>query len=70
MIQEESVGQTREGLLAETRGLWGRRYGRPITDEEAQEIIDNMVAFAEIIIDWYLEDQKRDKDPGDPSEAR
>ena len=70
MIQEESVGQTREGLLAETRGLWGRRYGRPITDEEAQEIIDNMVAFAEIIIDWYMEDQSRGKSSEEPSDAR
>ena len=52
------MGQTRSDLLAETRELWGKRYGRKITDEEAQEIIDNMVAFARLIIEWYLDEQR------------
>jgi len=57
------MGQTQEELIAETKELWGRRYGRPITDEEAQEIVDNMVAFAELIIEWYLEEQRRGNRP-------
>ena len=63
------MGQTRESLLAETRELWGWRYGRPITDEEAQEIIDNVVAFAELIIDWYLDEQRRSDRSEDPCDA-
>jgi hypothetical protein len=67
--EEESVGQTKEDLLAETRELWGRRYGRPITDEEAQEIIDNMTAFAKLIIEWYLDEQTRNDSWEDSSDA-
>lgn len=52
------MGQTKADLIAETRELWGRRYGRPITEEEAQEIIDNTVAFAKLIIEWYLDEQR------------
>ena len=69
VIQEESMPRANADLLAETRELWGRRYGRPITDEEAQEIIDNMVAFAEILIEWYLDEQRKgdsSEDPNDP----
>jgi len=64
------VERRRAKLLAETRGLWSRRYGRPITDEEAQGVIYNMVAFAEIVIDWYPEDQNRDKKSEDPSDEQ
>jgi hypothetical protein len=53
-----------------TRRTDSARYGRPITDEEAQQLIDSMVAFAEIVIEWCLEDQKKDKSPEDPSDAR
>ena len=63
------MGQTRSDLLAETRELWGKRYGRKITDEEAQEIIDNMVAFAALIVEWYLEEQRKDGGSRDSSDA-
>jgi len=36
---------------------------------EAQEIIDNMVAFAELIIDWYLDERRRSDGSEDPSDA-
>ena len=64
------MGQTKADLLAETREFWGKRYGRPITDDEAQEIIDNMVAFAKLITEWYLEEQRRGDGSEDPSDAR
>lgn len=43
-------------LIAQTCEVWGRRYGRPISEQEAQEIIDNMVGFAKVLIDWYVTD--------------
>ncbi len=49
-------------LKARSRELWGERYGRAITGEEAQETTDNMVAFAELIIEWYMNEKKRDGD--------
>lgn len=64
------MGQTKADLLAETRELWGRRYGRPITDEEAQEIIDNMVSFAKLIVEWYVEAQRTDDSCEDPHDGR
>jgi hypothetical protein len=50
------MGKAESALPARARELWGNRAGRPITDDEAQEIIENMAAFAELIIDWYLAD--------------
>ena len=50
------MAQARVDLIARTREHWEPRAGRAISDEEAQEIIDNMVAFARLIIDWYLAD--------------
>lgn len=52
------MGRMSADLLDETRELWSRRYGRPITDEEAQGIIDNMVSFDRLIIEWYLDEQR------------
>ena len=43
-----------------THEIWSAQYGREITDEEAREIIDNMVAFAEFIIERYMNEKKRD----------
>ena len=42
--------------LASARELWGKRYGRPVTEEGTQGIIDNAVGFAEALIDWFLAD--------------
>ena len=64
------MGQTKADLLTETRELWGRRYGRPITDEEAQEIIDNMVSFAKLIIEWYLVERRREASAEDPHDEQ
>ena len=52
-------------LIARTRKLWGQRSGRTITDEEVQGILDSMVAFAELIIDLYTGERKRDTDSGE-----
>ena len=50
--------RTDSNLLRRTRELWSERYGRPITEEEAQEIIDNMTEFARILIDWYVAERE------------
>lgn len=68
--EERDAARASREHLVETRRLWGQRYGRPITDDEAREIIDNMVAFAEIVVDWYMEERRKDKSPEDPGDAR
>lgn len=44
--------------IAETRELRSRQAGRPISEEEACEIIDNTVGFFEVLIDWHMADKK------------
>ena len=62
-------------LLARTREVWEKRAGRAISDEEAQEIIDNMVGFARILIDWHASDERARvelrllEDGGTPNQA-
>jgi len=50
--------------------LRNRRCSRQTTNECAQESIDSTVAFAELIIDWYLEERRKDDNCEDPSDAR
>jgi len=48
------VDAARANFIKKTRELRSDRSGRTISDEEARDIIDNMVGFAEVLIDWYL----------------
>jgi hypothetical protein len=52
------MGKAEDGFLARARELWGNHAGRPITDDEAPETIENMAAFAELIIDWCVTDRE------------
>ena len=46
-------------LLAETRRIWSKEYGRPVDEEEAIEILMNVRRLAEVLMKPYLEgDQK------------
>ena len=48
--------ESERDLLTWTQELWSGYYGRPITDEEAKEIIRNVVRFAEVLLDWCRTD--------------
>ena len=38
-----------ESLLADTRRVWSKQYGRPVSAEEGVEMLTNVKRLAEII---------------------
>jgi len=43
--------------LARTLELWSRRSQRPLTEEDAREIAENMTGFFRVLLEWKA--QKR-----------
>lgn len=53
---------TRDKNLAEqAEAYFGPLYGRELTDSEAAEIVENLRAFAEILIEMYEREQAQVK---------
>jgi len=48
-----------DGLLAETRRVWSKEYGRPVDEEEAIEILMNVRRLAEVLMKPYLKGDRR-----------
>jgi hypothetical protein len=48
-----------DGLLAETRRVWSREYGRPVDEEEAIEMLMNVRRLAEVLMKPYLKGDQR-----------
>lgn len=46
-------------LLAETRRIWSKEYGRPVDEEEAIEILMNVRRLAEVLMRPYLKGDQR-----------
>ncbi len=46
-----------DDLLAHTIDVWSRAYGRPVTTQEAMEILMNVKRFAELLIRAKEEDK-------------
>lgn len=44
-------------LIKKTRDTFEPKYGRPLTDTEVDEIIDNMVAWANLLIEMYQKEE-------------
>ena len=42
----------REALLDEAVTLFGRRYGRAVSREEARQMIERLTAFFELLAEW------------------
>jgi hypothetical protein len=47
-----------DALLAETRHVWSRQYGRVVAEEEAMEILMNVRRLAEVLVGPYLKGDK------------
>ncbi len=39
-------------LVRATRDLWEPRYGRRLSDEEARQILENMIGFSRVLLAW------------------
>lgn len=46
----------RNPLLADTRKVWNPRCSRPLSDEDARQIIKNTVGFFRILQEWKAAD--------------
>jgi hypothetical protein len=44
-------------LLAETRRVWSKAYGRVITEAEALEILTNVKRLAEVVVQVQRKEQ-------------
>ncbi len=49
-VRPLSMAWITDDLLAETRRVWSKAYGRVIADEEAIEILTNVRRFAETML--------------------
>ncbi len=50
-------------LLERTKQVWQPRTARQLTDDDAREIIENMVGFFRLLHEWRGEDLKDVDDP-------
>lgn len=46
-----SMAWISDELLAKTIDVWSRNYGRPISEDEAVEILMNVKRFAEVLLE-------------------
>lgn len=50
-----------EELLERTIAVWAPRYGRALSRDEAGQILDNLTAFFQLLIDWEAADHGADR---------
>ena len=60
-MKTDKSPQGDKALIKETQSVWGQAYGRDVSDDVADEITTNIMAFFSIIAEW----QKQ----GAPTEA-
>jgi hypothetical protein len=55
-------GWVRKEFLEETKKFWEQYAGHPLTDEDARQIIENMVEFIKTLSEWCDREKKSDHD--------
>lgn len=45
--------------IARTLELWSRRSTRPLTEEDAREIVGNMTGFFRVLLEWKAKKRAR-----------
>jgi len=48
-------------FIEETKRFWQARTGKPISDEDAREMIENVTRFFKILIEWDEKDRNQTK---------
>lgn len=46
-------------FLTDARAHWSKRYGRPVSEAEVEEIHRNLNGFFEILLDWRRQDEAK-----------
>lgn len=44
-------------FLASAREHWSKRYGRPVSEAEVENIHRNLNGFFEVLLDWRRQDE-------------
>jgi hypothetical protein len=56
-------GETLAGeRIARTLQVWSRRSTRPLTEEDAREIAENMTGFFRVLLEWKAKKRALDVD--------
>ena len=50
-----------EELIQKTRETFEPRYGRELTRYEAEDILNNLSAFASILLEWHQKDVRNSR---------
>jgi hypothetical protein len=54
-------------LIEDTIGFWQPRYGRPLTREDARQIIENLVGFFTTLQRWAAAERAGKEDEDTPA---
>ena len=57
-VRPPSTAWMSDELLAETRRVWSKAYGRVISEEEAMEILTNVRRLADVLMRAKAEEQQ------------
>ena len=60
---EPRAPETDPAFLAETLRVWQPLYDRPLTPEDAREIVQNVTGFFRVLQKWDAEDRKAQAAP-------
>jgi len=57
--------ESKRQLLEQTKRFWQARTGKPISDEDAREIIENIAGFFKILMRWDEKAKRQAKSSGE-----
>ncbi|MEK6536629.1 MAG: hypothetical protein AABZ63_04015 [Actinomycetota bacterium] len=46
-------------FLAQAQAHWSKRYGRPVSEAEVENIHRNLNGFFEVLLDWRRQDEAK-----------
>ena len=56
--------ESKRQFLERTKQFWQARTGKPLSDEDAREMIENITGFFKILMRWDQEAKDRTKSSG------
>ena len=59
--EETSASERRAALIQQTLALWQPRTSRKLTEEDAQQMIDNAVGVFRLLLQWRHEELMAEK---------
>lgn len=63
-----SAAERRAALIRRTLALWQPRTSRKLTEEDAEQMIDNAVGVFRLLLQWRHEELMAQKDGSEPKD--